>query len=46
MNKIRTSLRPADGGRNSFIFATREAVTVSTSALPSAGPFRSSTRIA
>jgi hypothetical protein len=45
-SKIRTSLRPPDGGRSSFILATREAVTASSSGLPSAGPLRSSTRIA
>jgi hypothetical protein len=33
-SKIRTSLRPADGGRNSFMLAIRDAVTVSTSGRP------------
>ena len=33
--QCRASIRPADGGRNSFIFPTRDAVTVSTTGLPS-----------
>lgn len=45
-SKIRTWLRPADGGRSSFMFAIREAVTVSTSGRPSPGPLLSSTKIA
>jgi hypothetical protein len=45
-SRILTSLRPADGGRNSFMFAIRDAVIESTSGRPSAGPLRSSTKIA
>jgi hypothetical protein len=45
-SRIRISLRPADGGRNSFMLAIREAVIVSTSGRPSAGPLRSKTRMA
>jgi hypothetical protein len=37
---------PVDGGRNSFMFGSFEAVMLSTSGLPSAGPLRSRTRIA
>jgi hypothetical protein len=45
-SKILISLRPDDGGRSSFMFAIREAVIVSTSGLPSAGPLRSRISIA
>jgi hypothetical protein len=45
-NKIRISVRPADGGRSSFMLAARDAVIESTSGWPSAGPLRSSTRMA
>src|SRR5260370_27941618 len=45
-SRIRISLCPADGGLSSFMFAIREAVIVSTSGRPSAGPLRSRTKIA
>jgi hypothetical protein len=46
-NRIRISLRPDDdGGLSSFMFATLEAVTESTSGRPSPGPLRSRMRIA
>lgn len=37
-NRIRSSLRPADPGRSSFIFLCREPTTVSTRGLPKFGP--------
>jgi len=45
-NKILISVRPADGGRSSFMLATRDTVIESTSGQPSAGPLGSSTRMA
>ena len=45
-SRIRISLCPADGGLSSFMFAIREAVIVSTSGRPSAGPLRSRTKMA
>lgn len=38
MNRIRTSLRPDDPGRNSFMFLYREPTIESTSGRPNAGP--------
>ena len=37
-NRIRSSVRPAEPGRSSFMFLWRDAVTVSTSGRPSCGP--------
>jgi len=45
-HRIRISLRPAEGGRSSFMLAIRDAVIVPTSGRPSAGPLRSRTKMA
>jgi len=45
-NDTRTSVRPVDPGRSSFMFACRLPTTVSTSGRPSDGPTSRSTRIA